>query len=317
MMFYRLNHCRSYRHNSLTIALLLSCLAATGAKAGENNAIAAPAQAATEQTIEQPPAPHPLIELPALAPEGSPVPGGVYVFDAPAGATSVTFKQRPLLSHNGRYYVGIPVKSEPGEQQLAIGFADGSSMSHNFTVAAKAYPEQHLTIKNKKMVNPDPENIARINAEAAQMRKVYRSHNDIPAEAQSLTPFVQPLRGIVTSPFGRRRVLNGQPRNPHSGLDIAGATGTPITAPAPGVVALTGDFYFNGNAVFVDHGEGLVTMYCHLSAIDVNEGDTVQRGDLLGKVGATGRVTGPHLHWSVSLNGNRVDPITVLALLAE
>lgn len=301
---------RNRRHGA-TLAILLSCLTSGALQAGENNAIS------PDPTAERAPALHPLIELPDLAPEGSPVPGGIYVYTAPAGATGVTYKQRPLLSLNDRYYVGIPVKSEPGTHELAIEFADGSTMTHAFEVVAKAYPEQHLTIKNKKMVNPDPENIARINKEAAQMRKVYRSHSESAPDAPSLTPFVQPLRGIVTSPFGRRRVLNGQPRNPHSGLDIAGDTGTPITAPAPGVIVLTGDFYFNGNAVFVDHGEGLVTMYCHLSAIDVTEGDKVQRGDLLGKVGATGRVTGPHLHWSVSLNGNRVDPITVLALLAE
>lgn len=299
------------RRRGVTIALLLSTVVASAVQAGENNAIS------PDPTATQTPAPHPLIKLPTLAPEGSPVPGGVYVYTAPAGATSVTYKDRPLLSLNDKYYVGIPVKGTPGTHELSIGFADGSAMTHTFEVADKAYPEQRLTIKNKKMVNPDPESIARINKEAAQMRKVYRSHTATNPDAPKLTPFVQPLRGIVTSPFGRRRVLNDQPRSPHSGLDIAGATGTPITAPAPGVIALTGDFYFNGNAVFVDHGEGLVTMYCHLSAIDVSAGDTVQRGDLLGKVGATGRVTGPHLHWSVSLNGNRVDPITVLALLAE
>ena len=134
---------------------------------------------------------------------------------------------------------------------------------------------------------------------------------------ESPLPFLQPVDGPQSSAFGLRRVLNGEPRAPHSGIDIAAPTGTPIRNPAPGVVTITGDFYFNGKTVFVDHGQGLISMVCHLSRIDVAEGDEVARGAVLGLVGSTGRSTGPHLHWSVSMNGSRVDPEQVMTLLRE
>ena len=241
------------------------------------------------------------------------VPGGIYQHLVPPGTAEVTYLGKRVLVHNKVALVGIPVKAELGPSKLLLKFTDGSSLEHSFEIVHKDYPEQRLTIKNKKMVNPDPENIARINKEARTMRAAYGAYNPSQGDPK---PFLQPVDGIITSPFGRRRVLNGQPRSPHSGLDIAGATGTPIQAPAPATVAVTGDFYFNGNTILLDHGEGLVSMYCHLSKIEVAPGDAIARGDQIGLVGATGRVTGPHLHWSVSLNGNRVDPATLMEILA-
>lgn len=141
------------------------------------------------------------------------------------------------------------------------------------------------------------------------MDKVYTSFST----ARPWQGMIWPVRGRESSAFGLRRFFNGEERNPHSGLDVAMPTGTPVVAPAPGKVVLTGDFFFNGNSVFIDHGQGLITMVCHLHNIGVTEGTEVQAGDQIGTIGATGRATGPHLHWTVSLNNARIDPRLLLA----
>jgi len=240
------------------------------------------------------------------------VPGGVYLQPLQEDAVAVRYQKRPVLIIDRVAFVGIPLSAAPGTHELEIEQVDGGRRIRHFDVHPKQYTEQHLTIENQRMVDPLPEDLERIRRETTLMSTQYLRFTVPPDDVR---PFVQPVEGVLSSSFGRRRVLNGQPRNPHSGLDIAADTGTPIFAPAPGTVSLTGDFYFNGNSVFVDHGAGLITMYCHLSEIGVRDGDTVQRGSELGRVGATGRVTGPHLHWSVSLNGNRVDPMLVMSLL--
>ena len=245
------------------------------------------------------------------APTAGAVPGGVYALPLPAAVDSASYQGRRVLLYRRQALVGIPIDAEPGEQALSLKTPSGTQI-HRFTVAPKQYPEEHLTIANERMVSPSAADLARIRSETARQLAQYRRFT---MRELDLTPFNQPVAGRVSSQFGRRRVLNGQPRNPHSGLDVAADVGTPVQAPAPGTVAMTGELYFNGKTLFLNHGQGLVTMYCHLNSIEVSEGDAVARGQVIGQVGMTGRTTGPHLHWSVSLNGNRVDPVLVMAVL--
>lgn len=250
----------------------------------------------------------PLTLQAALPPHSEAVPGGVTVIDlGPAhGKPPVLHykKQQVMVQQDqGRWkaVVGIPLSTKPGTQQLTL--ARGAPLT--FTVQAKDYATQHLTIKNKRKVNPNKQDMTRIRGERGRIN-VALAHWRETTEVE--TTFILPVQGRLSSPFGLRRYFNEQPRKPHSGIDIAAAEGTSIHAPASGQVIDTGDYFFNGKTVFLDHGQGLVTMYCHMSRIDVTPGQTVTRGEIIGTVGQTGRVTGPHLHWGVSLNNARVDP---------
>lgn len=234
--------------------------------------------------------------------------GGIAVLPLPDDALAARYQGQETLTVGGHAIVGVPLDATPGPQQVTIRTTEGER-TITFDVVAKAYPEQRLTIANRRQVNPLPEDMERISRESELQRAAYARRT--PARPD-LLPFEQPVEGIYSSPFGLRRFLNDQPRSPHSGLDIAADTGTPLAAPAPGIIALTGDFFFSGNVVYIDHGGGLVTMYGHLDSIAVEAGDEVDRGDVIGTVGATGRVTGPHLHWTVSIQGARVDPVLVM-----
>lgn len=251
------------------------------------------------------------LSLPAHAlPRHAPVPGGVAVFDlGPTKGTVPSARQGgqalAVVSENGRWYalLGLPLETPTGPQSVTI--QDGQNQrTLTVEVRPKAYPEQRLIVQDQRKVTPPPEDLVRIEQEQALTEAIKKNFRPVPAD----TRFDQPTPGPLSSRFGLRRFFNGEARKPHAGLDVAASAGSPITAPAAGIVTNTGEYFFNGNTVFIDHGQGLITAYMHLSRIDVSEGQVVQRGDRLGAVGATGRVTGPHLHWAVILNATPVDP---------
>jgi murein DD-endopeptidase MepM/ murein hydrolase activator NlpD len=253
------------------------------------------------------------LAAPALAaPRIDPVPGGIAeVIVAPAGEArpKVLFGDRPTLvlatPRGWRALVGIPLDTSAGEQRVQVIHADGSETFAPFPVAAKTYPEQRLSVKDSNMVEPDAATLARIEAEQAIQDEVKSRWRELPDADPEL---LAPASGRLSSRFGLHRVINGQPRAPHRGLDLAVPTGTPVRAPSFGTVSYVGDFFFNGRTVFVDHGQGLISMVCHLDRVDVAPGQTVRPGQPLGASGASGRATGPHVHWSVFLNGTAVDP---------
>ena len=205
--------------------------------------------------------------------------------------------------------VGIPLSAEPGEARIRVLREDGGRSDLTYVIAPKRYREQHLKVAPGQ-VDLSAEDLARYERERAHLQTVMATFSE-PLPQGELRMQV-PVPGRRSGSFGLRRVFNGEKRNPHSGMDIAAATGTPVRAPMAGRVIDTGDYFFNGNTVWLDHGGGLLTMYCHLSASDVKPGEMVKAGERFCAVGATGRVTGPHLHWSVMLNRTMVDPALFL-----
>ncbi len=242
-------------------------------------------------------------------PRAEPVPGGIAIVPLNVTEKPVAYYRGHrvmVLKANGTWnaVLGIPLGANPGTDQLRVKTAH-MERSYPFEVKDKRYATQRITIADERQVNPTPEDLKRIAREQALIRKAKAHWRDTDEVSLGLT---LPVQGAISSPFGLRRVLNEQPRDPHSGLDIAAARGTPVAAAAPGRVISTGEYFFNGNTVFIDHGQGLVTQYCHLDRIAVTEGQEVGQGEIIGEVGMTGRVTGPHLHWGVILNQSAVDP---------
>ena len=248
---------------------------------------------------------------PDVWPQASQVPGGIARLSLGAAAArpaALAGDIRLLVLGDAMEWtalVGIALSAAPGETSIWVQSA-GDRRKVAYTVRPKRYLEQRLKV-SPRTVDLSPEDTARFERERAHLATVMATFTEPFPDGQALRMRV-PTAGRRSSSFGLRRVFNGQARSPHSGMDIAAPTGTPVVAPLPGRVIDTGDYFFNGNTVWLDHGGGLLSMVCHLSAIDVHPGDSLKTGERLGAVGATGRVTGPHLHWGVMLNRTMVDP---------
>ena len=215
-----------------------------------------------------------------------------------------------------RALVGIDLDVKPGTYPVTVDAGAGAGTAHtratyDLVVKPRVFRTRRLTV-NEAFVTPPPSELGRIHSEAKMLADVW---NAPAAERLWTDPFVRPVPQEANSAFGTRSIFNGKPRTAHGGADFLSPDGTPIQAPNAGRIAVARHLYFSGNTVIIDHGLGLFSMLAHLSAIDVPEGDAVSAGQILGRVGATGRVTGPHLHWAVRASGARVDPLSLLALL--
>ena len=247
----------------------------------------------------------------ASATEPSLRPGGIAIIEignADGSAPQAVMNGKPILvmQRDGKWLAvaGIPLDTEPGDLSVTV---DGHEKP--FSVNQHAYREQRITVENQSYVEQNQEQLDRIFSERKIIDAVLTSFTERPVDGLALAP---PVPGTQSSSFGYRRFFNDQPRSPHKGMDISAGSGEPVAAPRSGHIAATGDYFFNGNTVLIDHGQGFITMYCHLSEIAVEEGERVTTGDVIGAVGATGRVTGPHLHFGTYLNGTAVDPAIFL-----
>jgi len=252
----------------------------------------------------------PSLALSYVLPRESAVPGGVKIIRLGAHGGPMPYVevdgQRAMVVQDGPEWIaviGIPLSAPLAKRQVAVHSA-GGRQEIEFTVGGKRYASQSLNVAPAQ-VNLSRADLERVGRERVTIEQALSRWTD--DQPQTLR-MEQPVPGVRSSSFGMRRIFNGESRNPHSGMDIAAPAGTPVRVPIAGTVIDTGDYFFNGNTVFVDHGRGLISMYCHLSAIGVKPGERVAAGAIIGEVGMTGRATGPHLHWGLSLNHAWVDP---------
>ncbi len=239
--------------------------------------------------------------------------------DLSSVGVSVFGKRFPAFKIEDRRWralIGVDLATPPRRYTAIVEADTGSEVlrqSRSFDVARRTFPTRTLRV-DPEFVNPPDDDLQRIAREADFLRNTFGSS----AEARLWSaPFVRPVPGEANSRFGSRSVFNGEPRSPHGGADFLSPSGTPIQAPNAGRVVCARDLFFTGNTVVVDHGLGVFSLLAHLSRIEVAEGDVVTAGQVVGLVGATGRVTGPHLHWALNVSGARVDPLSVLALLGK
>jgi murein DD-endopeptidase MepM/ murein hydrolase activator NlpD len=211
--------------------------------------------------------------------------------------------------------VGIDLAAKPGKYKLQVVALDSGGKEvtalREITILPKSFPVRRLTVE-EKYAHPSPADEERIASEQKRVEAIFAATSE---SRLWLEPFVTPVPGAPISSFGKRNIVNGESRSPHSGTDFQGQTGTPIKAPAGGRIVLAADLYYSGNTVILDHGLGMYSFMAHLSRISAREGALVQRGELIGLVGQTGRVTGPHLHWTLRLCRTRIDPLSLIEVL--
>jgi hypothetical protein len=248
-------------------------------------------------------------------PRTSPVPGGVSRIGLGPGANPPRVRigeQRVLVMRDGGEWValvGIALATKPGSRlPVQAQRAGGGVERYEIVVTPKTYASQHLKVPPAQ-VELAPEDLARYERERAHLAGITRTFTE---EPPSTLAMMQPVPGRRSSSFGLRRFFNGEARNPHGGMDIAAPNGTPVVAAGAGRVIDVGDYFFSGRTIILDHGAGLLSLYAHLSGIDTRVGENVAAGKSIGKVGASGRVTGPHLHFTVYLNATAVDPALFL-----
>ncbi len=274
-----------------------------------------------EETIPPLRAPRPLaprlIWLPARPSEGTlvalviePPAGGLPVFEAWARAGATDLVLAPL---SGGGYLGVlaaPLRTDELPVEVAVTLIDGTRINQSLSlrIAPRDFPATRLRVASR-FTAPDEATLIRIRRERELVRSTLRVASETPLWRGA---FILPLPGVTTSPFGQRRLFNNELRSQHTGLDIDGDSGDPVYAANSGRVVLSRDLFFNGQAVFIDHGLGFYTGYFHLSERLVSEGGWVEKGTLIGRVGATGRVTGPHLHWGLYVLGSALDPLSLL-----
>ena len=246
----------------------------------------------------------------SLSLDGPWVQGGLVIGTTEPGAKVFVDGRSVRVSAGGVFLVGFG-RDAKAALSLRIVHPDGSATDKSLSVARRDYPEQRIDGLPDRQVTPSPEDLKRIKADNAKIAKVRVRDSD---RADFTSGFAWPARGPVSSVFGSRRILNGKPRRPHNGVDVAAPRGSTVAAAADGVVALTHpDMFFTGKTVMIDHGHGLSSVYVHMDDILVADGQRVKKGTPIGIVGKTGRVTGPHLHWGVSLFGTHLDPALLAA----